>query len=87
MTDVLDPEVKRLGQAIIDNSCYKFFMGCDGKNLEELKALFKLTEREETLLASKTRGQGLLMAGSTRLMLKVDIWDKFLEKFGKAGGR
>ena len=87
VTDVLDPEVKRLGQAIIDNSCYKFFMGCDGKNLEELKALFKLTEREETLLASKTRGQGLLMAGSTRLMLKVDIWDKFLEKFGKAGGR
>ncbi len=87
VTDVLDPEVKRLGQALIDNACYKFFMGCDGKNLEELKNLFKLTEKEETLLASKTRGQGLLMAGSTRLVLKVEIWDKFLEKFGKAGGR
>lgn len=87
VTDVLDPAVKRLGQALIDNACYKFFMGCDGKNLEELKELFKITEKEETILASKTRGQGLLMAGSTRLILKVDIWDKFLEKFGKAGGR
>jgi len=87
VTDVLDPAVKRLGQALIDNACYKFFMGCDGKNLEELKTLFKITEKEETILASKTRGQGLLMAGSTRLILKVDIWNKFLEKFGKAGGR
>lgn len=87
VTDVLDPVVKRLGQALIDSACYKFFMGCDGKNLEELKSLFKLTEKEETVLAAKIRGQGLLMAGSTRLIMKVEIRSKFLEKFGKAGGR
>lgn len=86
-TDVLDPAVKRLGQGIIDNACYKMFFGCDGKNLEELKKLFKLTEKEETSLASKTRGQGLLMAGSTRLILNVDIPEELLEKFGKGGGR
>ena len=34
VVDLLDPAVKRLGQAIIDNACYKFIMGCDGKNLE-----------------------------------------------------
>jgi len=87
VTDVLDPAVKRFGQALIDNACYKFFMGCDGKNLAELDELYHLTEREETLLAAKTRGQGLLIAGSTRLMLRVKVRDTFLKRFGKGGGR
>lgn len=87
VTDVLDPAVKRLGQGIIDNACHKMFFGCDGKNLEELKNLFDLTEKEETSLASKTRGQGLMMSGATRLILNVDISEHLLEKFGKGGGR
>ena len=62
-------------------------MGCDGKNLAELDELYHLTEREETLLAAKTRGQGLLIAGSTRLMLRVKVRDTFLKRFGKGGGR
>lgn len=87
VVDVLDPSVKRYGQAIIDNSCYKFIMGTDGKNLEETKKLFNLTEREETILSSKNRGEGVLMAGSTRINLAVDVMDEFLEMIGTAGGR
>lgn len=85
--DVLDPAVKRFGQAIIDNSCYKMIMGCDSKNLEETKKLLNLSDKEELLLASKTRGTGILFAGNTRLELKVLIPDKFMEMFGLAGGR
>lgn len=87
VVDVLDPEVKRLGQAIIDNACYKFVMGCDGKNLEETKKLFHLTEKEENILAAKSRGQGILFAGSVRMEVTIDIREKFLEMMGKAGGR
>lgn len=87
VVDVLDPAVKRLGQAIIDNACYKFIMGCDGKNLEETKKLFNLTEKEENILSSKTRGQGILFAGSVRMDVRIDIREKFLAMFGSAGGR
>lgn len=87
VVDVLDPAVKRFGQAIIDNACYKFVMGCDGKNLEETKKLFNLTEREENILAAKNRGQGILFAGSVRLDARIEIKECFLEMFGTAGGR
>lgn len=87
VVDVLDPAVKRLGQAIIDNACYKFIMGCDGKNLEETKKLFNLTEKEENILAGKNRGQGILFAGSMRMDVRIDCHEKILEMFGTAGGR
>lgn len=87
VVDVLDPAVKRLGQAIIDNACYKFLMGCDGKNLQETQKLFNLTEKECNILAAKNRGHGILFAGSIRLDVQIDIREKFLEMFGSAGGR
>lgn len=87
VVDVLSPEVKRLGQAIIDNSCYKFIMGTDGKNLKETAELFNLSEREINILTQKNRGQGIFFAGNVRLDLTVDISDEFLEMFGTAGGR
>lgn len=87
VVDVLDPEVKRLGQALIDNACYKFIMGCDGKNLEETKKLFNLTEKQENILSAKNRGQGILFAGSVRVEMQVDVCTELLEMFGSAGGR
>lgn len=87
VVDVLDPAVKRLGQAIIDNACYKFIMGCDGKNLEETKKLFNLTEKEENILGAKNRGEGILFAGNVRVDAKIEIPEKFLKMFGNAGGR
>lgn len=85
--DVLDPAVKRFGQAIIDNSCYRFIMGTDGKNLQETVDLFNLTEGEQTILASKSRGVGILFAGSVRLDMRLEVNNEMLEMFGKRGGR
>ena len=85
--DVLDPAVKRFGQAIIDNSCYRFIMGTDGKNLQETVDLFNLTEGEQTILASKSRGVGILFAGSVRLDMRLEVSIEMLEMFGKRGGR
>ncbi len=87
VVDVLDDKVKRMGQALIDNACYKFLMGGDGKNLEETKKLFKLTEKEEDILSSRNRGQGILCAGSVRMNARIDVREKFLKMFGSAGGR
>ena len=87
LVDILDPAVKRFTQAIIDNSCYKFLLGTDGKNLEETAELFKLTEKEVTMLETKSRGKALLLAGSVRLELQIEVADKILEMMGTAGGR
>ena len=85
--DVLDPQVKRFSEAVIDNSCYKFLFGSDGKGLAETIELFKLSEKEIKLLESKTRGKCLFCAGNIRLELRVDVPDMLIEMMGKAGGR
>jgi len=86
VVDFLDPSVRRYGQALLDNPCFKFFMGTDGKNLEELSKLMNLTDAEEDMLAKKRRGHGLLIAGSKRLHVVVSISDFEFELFGKGGG-
>lgn len=85
--DVLSPEIRRYGQAIIDSACYKFIMGTDGQNLKETKELFDLTEAEETLLVAKQRGRGVLFVGSNRIAARVEIPDEFLRVMGNAGGK
>ena len=87
VVDILDPEVKRYGQAILDNACYKFLMGTDGKNLKETQELFNLSDKELAVLSAKSRGQGVFMVGNMRINLTVDIMDEILEMFGSAGGR
>lgn len=85
--DFLDPAVKRFGQALLDNACFKFFMGTDGKNLKELSEIMDLTENEQELLAEKKRKHGLLIAGSKRIHAIVEVADFELELFGSGGGR
>lgn len=85
--DFLDPAIKRYGQAILDLPAFKILMGTDGKNLEETKELYNLTEAEEELLASKQRGKALLMIGSKRLRVSFDIPDYKFRYMGEAGGR
>lgn len=86
VVDLLDPAVKRFGQAIIDNACYKVIMGTEGKNLEETKKLFRLTDKEEIMLAAQKRGQALFYAGAMRMKLQIDVHRKYLKMFGAAGG-
>lgn len=84
--DFLDPAVRRFGQALLDNPCFKFFMGADGKDLEELSKILKLTEAEQDLLTKKKRGHGLLFAGSKRFHIEVLASEFELKMFGKGGG-
>ncbi|TAH61443.1 MAG: DUF87 domain-containing protein [Gottschalkiaceae bacterium] len=85
--DFLDPKIKMYGQAILDLPAFKVLMGTDGKNLEETKELYSLTEAEEELLASKQRGRALLMVGSKRLKVNFEIPDYKFRYMGSAGGR
>ncbi len=87
VVDFLDKSVRRYGQALLDNPTFKFFMGSDGKDLEELTKLMKLTEAEQTMLAKRKRGNGLLIAGSKRIHAKVELADHELKLFGKGGGK
>lgn len=87
VVDFNDESVKRYGQAIIDNSCFKFLMGTDAKNLQETAEMLKLTEMEMELLAKKKRKHALLMAGSKRVHAIIEVPDFELELFGKGGGR
>lgn len=84
--DFLDPAVRRHGQALLDNPCWKFIMGADGPNLKELSNLMNLTEAEQELLSKKERGKGLLIAGSKRINATVELADFELKLFGKGGG-
>ena len=85
--DFLAPEIKMYGQALLDIPCIKLLMGCDGKNLQETKELYNLTEAEQELLESKKRGHALFMIGSKRLHIHFEIPSYKFEYMGSAGGR
>ncbi len=87
VVDFLDPQIKMYGQALLDIPCFKILMGCDGKNLQETKELYNLTEAEEELLAGKKRGNALMIIGSKRLHIVFEIPEYKFRFMGKGGGR
>ena len=87
VVDFLDQSIKMYGQALLDIPCFKILMGCDGVNLQETKELYNLTDAEEELLASKKRGNALVMIGSKRLHVIFEIPEYKFKYMGKAGGR
>ena len=87
VVDFLDPQIKMYGQALLDIPCFKILMGCDGKNLIETIELYNLTDAEEELLASKKRGNALVVIGSKRLHVIFEISEYKFEYMGTAGGR
>ena len=87
VVDFLDPKVKMYGQALLDLATYKIIMGTDGKNLQETKNLYNLTEAEEELIAEKQRGKALMLIGSKRLSINFEIPEYKFSYMGEAGGR
>jgi hypothetical protein len=75
------------GQALLDLATYKIIMGTDGKNLQETKNLYNLTEAEEELIAEKQRGKALMLIGSKRLSINFEIPEYKFSYMGEAGGR
>ncbi len=87
VVDFLSPEIKLYGQALLDIPCIKILMGTDGANLKETSELYNLTEVEEELLASKKRGQALVMIGNKRMNVQFDIPEYKMKIIGSGGGR
>ena len=85
--DFLDPEVKRSGQSLMNDSCFKIIFGADGKNLEEIRGLYGLSEGEADLLAAKQRARAWLKVGSRSTEVRVTVTDAELGIFGGGGGR
>jgi len=87
LVDFLDPAVRRYGQALIDNPCYKLIMGQGEKDVEAMKKLMTLSEKEEQTLLEGKRGEALFFAGNKRLQVNIEVSPFELEMFGKGGGK
>ena len=73
LIDMLDDELRKEGQGILENANYKILLGTDGKNLEESKNIFKLTDQEIDILALKRKGSGIYIAGSIKTPINFKI--------------
>lgn len=87
VVDFIDPSVKRYGQALLDNPCYKLLMGQGENDLDALTKLMKFSEAEIELLSQGKRGEALLVAGNRRVHAMIELADFEPEIFGEAGGR
>ena len=84
---LMSPEVRLYGQALVDNSTYKILFGCDGKNLEDAAALFRLTESECAILRGRRRSRALCLIGQQHISVVFQIPQYKLELMGTGGGR
>lgn len=73
LIDMLDNELRKEGQGILENANFKILLGTDGKNLEESKEIFKLTEQELDILSLKKKGSGIFIAGSMKTPINFKI--------------
>lgn len=73
LVDMLDNELRKEGQGILENANYKILLGTDGKNLEESQEIFRLTEQELDILALKKKGSGVFIAGNLKTPINFKI--------------
>lgn len=85
--ELLDDAIRKYGQPILDNACFKVLFGTDGQNLADTIRLYKLTRAEERVLEAEQRGQAVALIGSQHLVLNFDIPAYKLALMGKGGGR
>lgn len=85
--DMLYPEIRMYGQAILDNATYKLIFGCDGQNLEDTASIFRLTEQEQQILLQKRKRKALAIIGREHVQVEFDLPDYKLQLMGKGGGR
>ncbi len=71
LIDFLAPEIRQYGEALLQNSTYKFFFGTDGKDLEEIVDLYNLNTEEKAILSQKEKGRGLLFVGAGHMLINV----------------
>ncbi|MED2974183.1 DUF87 domain-containing protein [Fictibacillus sp. B-59209] len=91
--DVLDT-VDNLGAAMVENSHTKVLFGLDNKGVDDVihKINLSFSDEEISLLRAKRQGEALLVYGSQRAFIKVELtqeelrlWnrERYWEKYGK----
>lgn len=73
ISDFLDPAVAYLGAPVISNASIRILTRQEGRDLEALSSLFRLTEAEHSLLATAKTGEALMLAGNDRVRLRVEV--------------
>ena len=87
VNDVLFPQVRLYGEALLDNATYKIIFGCDGKNLQDTVGVLNLTDQEKKLLEKQQREHALFIAGSQHMHVHFEIPQYKLDLMGEGGGR
>ncbi|HDX9701726.1 TPA: DUF87 domain-containing protein [Bacillus thuringiensis] len=81
--DFLDAEENgtNYGKAIINNSISMLILGLNGNDIQDLKKheVLNLSEEEESIISKRRQGEGIYVAGNTRVYMKVDYTAKELE--------
>lgn len=85
--DLNDEKLRKFGQALLDNPCFKLIFGLGENDLDALGKIMKLSEAEFDMLSKGQRQHALLVAGSKRVHAIIeDNTDFESELFGKGGG-
>lgn len=87
VSDMLHERIKLEGQALMDNAAYKLLFATDGKNLEDMTSLFRLTDAEQNILLGCGRGKALCLLGRRHVYVDFVLPKYRLELMGKGGGR
>ncbi|KRM07537.1 trsE protein [Liquorilactobacillus ghanensis DSM 18630] len=71
---------QNIGEAIIGNSYTKVFFGLDGKGVDDVitKLRMNFSEKEKKLLNRKRQGDALMIYGSQRAFMKVELTEEEL---------
>lgn len=71
---------QNIGEAIIGNSFTKVFFGLDGKGIDDVvtKLRLKTSDKERKLLEHKRQGEALIIYGSQRAFMKVELTEEEL---------
>ena len=71
---------QNIGEAIIGNSYTKIFFGLDGKGVDDVITKLRMTfsDKEKKLLERRRQGEALMIYGSQRAFMKVELTEEEL---------
>ena len=81
LNDYLAPRIREYGQACIDNATNVILMGADAQNVKDIKSVYRLTDAEELVLTSKTRGKAVIRIGRQKYIAYIEAPEDEIEFF------
>ena len=85
-SDFADQAVLTQGKAIFDNASYYLIMGLKKQGAEDLAMLIDLNEQEKESIKRYNQGEALLVCGSRRMRIDINVTEAELDSFGSGGG-